>query len=125
MPGPGKVRSSTDDYCDAYCEIGYIWPEHERFCTTKCCSRICRWTYIPGTSEGEFCQKHCPKSTLNVKSHKAHGVASYFKNHGKHHHKVREITFECTYNCSIWNTCRISGAINGDLTKCGPEPAGC
>jgi hypothetical protein len=36
-----------------------------------------------------------------------------------------QITFECTYRCSVWNTCMVSGAINGNTAGCGAEPAGC
>ena len=39
--------------------------------------------------------------------------------------KVNEITFECTYRCSLWNTCVIKGMLNGDSSQCGPEPANC
>ena len=39
--------------------------------------------------------------------------------------KVQGITFECTYKCSVYNTCLMKGAWNGDITKCGSEPAGC
>lgn len=39
--------------------------------------------------------------------------------------KVNEITFECTYRCSLWNTCVIKGMLNGDSSNCGPEPANC
>ena len=39
--------------------------------------------------------------------------------------KVQEITFECTYRCSVYNTCLMRGAWNGDISGCGAEPAGC
>jgi len=38
---------------------------------------------------------------------------------------VQGITWECTYKCSVYNTCLMKGAWNGDVTKCGSEPAGC
>lgn len=39
--------------------------------------------------------------------------------------KVEAITWDCTYKCSVYNTCLMKGAWNGDITKCGSEPAGC
>jgi hypothetical protein len=59
------------------------------------------------------------------------------EHHHEHHHptvkkamehnkiKVQEITFDCTYRCTIYNTCMMKGALNGDITKCGEEPPGC
>ena len=36
-----------------------------------------------------------------------------------------QITWNCTYRCSVYNTCMVKGAWNGDTSKCGAEPAGC
>ena len=49
-------------------------------------------------------------------------IESFLKNISA---SVKSISFSCTYRCSIWNTCQIKGAWNGDTTKCGEEPAQC
>jgi hypothetical protein len=61
-------------------------------------------------------------------------VAAHEHNHGHsvvknalnvNKQKVQEVTWECTYKCSVYNTCLMKGAWNGDISKCGSEPAGC
>ena len=36
-----------------------------------------------------------------------------------------QISWSCTYRCSVYNTCMVKGAWAGDTSNCGSEPADC